>query len=205
MLVNMSCRRGSARMGLFKKFSAPKARITLELNEVTYDYKDKLTGRIILEPQENIAVDGFRLEFSGSKKVKWKKGLRSVNSTFPLEIRKIPIGGAVKLQKGQRYEQPFQIDIPLYPKPDPFTENKVKIKGVVVIKDRPDLTCEVKPVINFPYVIECVRSYGGCGFTTQPLSELVNVCPKCGSNLEDIWNRKYGEEAKAAAHEARKS
>ena len=56
---------------------------------------------------------------------------------------------------------------------------------------------EVKPVINFPYVIECLQRHGGCGFTTQPMPEPVNVCPKCGNNLEEVWNRKYKDELKA--------
>ncbi|MGQ9642091.1 MAG: hypothetical protein ACUVUF_08265 [Candidatus Bathycorpusculaceae bacterium] len=78
------------------------------------------------------------------------------------------------------------------------------MKAVATIQGRPDLTHEVKPVINFPYVIECVREYGGCGFTTQPLSEPINVCPRCGNNLEEVWNRKYSEEAREAAQGTRR-
>jgi hypothetical protein len=186
-------------MGFFKKFSAPKAKIELKLNEVSYEYTDKLTGQIVLDPQEEISVDEFRLEFGGNEKIKWKKGFSSFSSSSSLETRKIPVGGPVKLQKGQHHEQPFQIDIPLYSKPDPFTEVEVKVKGVAAAKGRPDLTHEVKPVINFPYVIECLRQYGGCGFITQPLAEPVKTCSGCGNNLEEVWNRKYSDEARQAA------
>jgi len=186
-------------MGLFKKFKAPKVKIELKLDEVAYDYKDKLTGRIVLDPEEETSVNEFRLEFGGSKKVKWKKGFSSYSFTSSLETKKIPVGGQVKVQKGQHYEHPFQIDIPLYPKPDPFTEVEVKVKGVATVQGRPDLTHEAKPAINFPYVIECDRDYGGCGFMTQPLSEPVKTCPKCGNNLEEVWNREYSEEAREAA------
>jgi len=31
-------------MGFFKKFSAPKAKTELKLDEVSYEYTDKLTG-----------------------------------------------------------------------------------------------------------------------------------------------------------------
>lgn len=186
-------------MGFFKKFSAPKVKIELKLNEVAYEYTDKLTGKIVLDPQEDTSMDGFRLEFGGNKKVKWKKGFSSYSGSSSLETRKIPISGPIQLQKGQHYEQPFQIDIPLFSKPDPFTELEVKIKGVVAVQGRPDLTHEVKPSINFPYVIECDRDYGGCGFITQPLSEPVKACPKCGNNLEEFWNRKYSNEAREAA------
>lgn len=192
------------KLGLFKKFSAPKAKIELKLNEVTYEYTDKLTGKIVLDPQEDISVNEFRIEFGGNKKVKWKKGFSSLSTSSSLETRKIPIGGPINLQKGQQYEQPFQIDIPLYAKPDPFTENEIKVKGVAAVQGRPDLTHEVKPVINFPYVIECLRQYGGCGFITQPLSEPVKACPKCGNNLEEVWNRKYSEEAREAAQGTRR-
>jgi hypothetical protein len=187
-------------MGFFKKFSAPKAKMELKLNEVSYEYTDKLTGRIVVDPEEEISVDEFRVEFGGNKKVKWKKGFSSFSSSSSLETRKISVAGPTQLQKGQHYEQPFQIDIPLYSKPDPFTELEIKVKGVVATKGRPDLTNEVKPVINFPYVIECIGEYGGCGFMTQPLAEPVKACPRCGNNLEEVWNRKYSNEARAAAH-----
>jgi len=186
-------------MGFFKKFSAPKAKTELKLDEVSYEYTDKLAGRIVVDPEEEIAVDEFRLEFGGNKKIKWKKGFSSFSSSSSLETRKVTVAGPTKLQKGQHYEQPFQIDIPLYSKPDPFTELEIKVKGVVATKGRPDLTHEVKPVINFPYVIECIREYGGCGFMTQPLAEPVKACPRCGNNLEEVWNRKYSEEAREAA------
>jgi len=187
-------------MGFFKKFSAPKAKTELRLAEVSYEYADKLAGRIIVDPEEEISVDEFRLEFGGNKKIKWKKGFSSFSSSSSLETRKVTVAGPTKLQKGQHYEQPFQIDIPLYSKPDPFTELEIKVKGVVATKGRPDLTNEVKPVINFPYVIECIREYGGCGFMTQPLAEPVKACPRCGNNLEEVWNRKYSDEAREAAH-----
>lgn len=192
------------RLGFFKKFSALKAKIELKLDEVAYNYTDKLTGRIVVDPQEEISVNEFRLEFGGSKKVKWKKGFSSLSTSSSLETRKIPIGSPVKLQKGQHYEQPFQIAIPQYSRPDPFTELEVKVKGVATVQGRPDLTHEVKPVITFPYVIECDRDYGGCGFITQPLSEPVKACPRCGNNLEEIWNRQYSDEARQAAQGPRK-
>ena len=191
-------------MGLFKKFSAPKAKIELKLNEVAYNYTDKLTGRIVLDAQEDISVDEFRIEFGGNKKIKWKKGFSSYSSSSSLASTKIPVGGPVNLQKGQHYEQPFQIDIPQYSKPDPFTELEIKVKGVAAVKGRPDLTHEVKPVINFPYVIECLKEYGGCGFITQPMPNPVKACPKCGNNLEEVWNRKYRDEAREASHGTRR-
>jgi hypothetical protein len=188
--------KGVVSMGFFKKFSAPKAKIELKLDEVAYDYKDKLTGRIVLDPQEDIAVNEFRIEFGGNKKIKWRKGLNSYNSNRSLEqIYKIPVGGPVQLQRGQHYEQPFQIDIPIYSRPDPFTELEVKVKGVAAVQGRPDSTNETKPVINFPYIIECLTEYGGCGFVSQPLSEPVKACPRCGKNLEEVWDRKYKSES----------
>jgi predicted RNA-binding Zn-ribbon protein involved in translation (DUF1610 family) len=190
------CSKEVTTMGFFKKFSAPKAKIELKLNEVSYDYTDKLAGRIVVDPQEEIAADEFRLEFGGNQKIKWKKGFSSFSSSSSLETRKITVAGPTQLQKGQHYEQPFQIDIPIYSKPDPFSEIEIKVKGVVAAKGRPDLSNEVKPVINFPFVIECTS----CGFTTQPMAEPVKACPKCGNNLEEVWNRKYSDAAREAAH-----
>ena len=183
-------------MGLFKKFKASKAKIELKLDEVAYGANDKFTGRIVMDPQEDISVYEFRLEFGGKKKIKWKKGFSSLSTTSSLETKKIPIGGPVNLENGQHFEQPFQIDIPFYSKPDPFTEIEVNVKGVAAVQGRPDLTHEVKPAINFPYVIGCLSEYGGCGFVTEPLQEPVKICPKCGNNLEEVWNRKYKDQLK---------
>jgi len=191
-------------MGLFKRFKAPKAKIELKLDEVAYEPTDKFTGRIIVDPQEDISVNEFRLEFGGKKKVKWKKGFSSLSTSSSLETKKVPISGSVKLQRGQHYEQPFQINIPSYSKPDPFTEIEVEVKGVAAVQGQSDLTHEVKPSINFPYVIECFREYGGCGFITQPLPEPVKACPKCGNNLEEVWNRKYSHELKASQQRTRR-
>jgi len=204
---------------VFRRFSAPKAKMELKLDEVAYEYTDKLTGKIVIDPEEEISADEFKLEFSGSKKTKFKEKNSSRSSSFEakpsyigvsltsqtfhqqhgssssLEAKTIHIGGSDTIQKGQHYEVPFKTEIPLYSKPDPFTEIEIKVKGVVATKGRPDLTHEVKPVINFPYIIECIQKYGGCGFTTPPLAEPVKVCPRCGNNLEALWNRKYSEEA----------
>ncbi len=185
-------------MGLFKKFKAPKSKIELKLDEVAYEITEKFTGKILLDTDEEVPIEEFRIEFGGKRKVKWKKGFSSYSGTSSLETRKIPVGGPVKLATGQHHEQPFQIDIPQYSRPDPFTELEVTVKGVAAVQGRPDLTNEVKPVINFPYVIECLREYGGCGFITQPLAEPVRACPKCGHNLEEVWNRKYSDEARKA-------
>ena len=110
----------------------------------------------------------------------------------------------MKLGKGQHYEQPFRIAIPQYSKPDPFTELEVTVKGVATVHDRPDLTNEVKPAINFLYMTECPKQYGGCGFLTQPSVEPAKACPKCGNNLEEAWNQKYSDEAKQAAQGSRR-
>ena len=207
------------RLLLFRRFSAPKAKMELKLDEVAYEYTDKLSGKIVIDPEEEICTDELRLEFSGSKKSKFKKEGSSRFSSFEakpshigisvggqksaqlsgssesLEAKTIHVSGPVTLQKGQHYEVPFKIDIPRYSRSDPFIEIEIKVKGVVATKGRPDLTHEVKPVINFPYVVECSQKYGGCGFTTPPLAEPPRVCPKCGNNLEEVWNRKYSEES----------
>lgn len=199
---------------VFRRFSAPKAKMELKLDEVAYEYTDKLTGKIVIDAEEEIFANEFRLEFSGSKKTKLKEKASSRSSSFEakpsyigvhvtggtmyqqhgssssLEAKTIHVGGSVVIEKGQHYEVPFKTDIPPYSKPDPFTEIEIKVKGIVATKGRPDLTHEVKPVINFPYVIECLKEYGGCGFATPPLAEPAKVCPRCGNNLEEVWNRR---------------
>jgi len=182
---------GCGFMGLLRRFRPPKAKIDLKLDEVTYDATShRISCRIVVDPQEDVSVDELRLEFGATEKGKIG-GFRFSSS---MRKEEISIAGPVKLQKGQHYEKPFQVDIPLLFKRAPFTEIEVKMKGVAAVKGRLDLTHELKPAINSPYIIECPKEYGGCGFITQPLSDPISVCPKCKSNLEEIWSRKIREE-----------
>lgn len=178
-------------MSLLKRFRPPKAKIDLKLDEVAYDATShEISGRVVIDLQEDVSVDELRLEFDATEKVERE----DFRFSSRLRTKEISIGDPVKLRKGQHYEQPFQIDIPLLSKRGPFMEIEVKMKGVVAVKDRPDLTHELKAAIDSPYIIECLKEYGGCGFITQPLSDPISVCPKCKSNLEEIWNRKIKEE-----------
>jgi hypothetical protein len=193
-------------MGFFKRFTAPKAKIELKPDEAVYDYKQKMKGRIIVDPQEDIPTDGLRVEFEAHQKIKWRKGFTSYSSSSSFETQKIPVSGPLSLQNGQHFEQPFEVQIPFYSRPDPYTEIELKAKGVAIVKDRPDLTHELKLGINFPYVIECSSQFGGCGFVTEPSEMSVSVCPKCGRNLEELWARKMklrAAEAHARAQGAR--
>ena len=182
-------------MGFFKRFRPPKAKIDLKLDEVAYEATShKISGRIVVGPQEDVSVDEVRLEFAATEKGKFD-GFRF---SYSMRQEEISIAGPVMLQKGQHCEKPFQIDTPLLSKRAPFTEIEVEMKVVAAVNGRPDLTHELKPAINSPYIIECLKEYGGCGFITQPLSEPISICPKCKSNLEEIWSRKIREECEKA-------
>jgi hypothetical protein len=189
-------------LGFLGRFSAPKAKIELKLNEAVYTYTDKLTGLISIDPLEDIALEELRLELAGHLKVKWRKGLNSYNSSSSLGTIKIPFTGPMNLRKEQHFEQPFQAAIPLHARPDPFTETELKAKAVAAVKGRPDITHELTLGITFPYVIECLRNYGGCGFVSPPSSVAVNICPGCGRNLEEQWNKKHNEEANQSMNRA---
>ena len=190
-------------MGIFGKLKKPKGKIEVQLDRAVYEATDRFTGRIVVDAEEEMLVDEFRIEIIADSKTKWKQkgrwGSNSLNTSSSLGTKKIPLGGPMKLSKGQHHEQSFQVDIPKHTRPDPFTEIEMKLKGVVAIKGRPNLTHEVKPTVNLPYVIECPKKYGGCGFTTQPIMEPINVCPKCGYNLEEGINRKYKERLKESS------
>ncbi|UCC32887.1 MAG: sporulation protein [Candidatus Bathyarchaeota archaeon] len=187
-------------MGIFGKFKKPKGKIEVQLDRAAYEATDRFTGRIVVAAEEEMPVDEFRVEIRGDSKTEWKQkgrwGSSSLNISSTLGTESIPLAGPMKLSKGQRYEQRFQVDIPKHTRPDPFTEIEMKVKGVVAINGRLDLTHEVKPQVNLPYVMECPRKYGGCGFTTQPIMEPIDTCPKCGYKLEEGTNRKYEDRLK---------
>ena len=43
-------------MGLFKKLKAPKGKIESKLDEVSYEATDRPTGKILLDPEEDISA-----------------------------------------------------------------------------------------------------------------------------------------------------
>ena len=185
----MSRRRTS--LGFLGRFSAPKGNIELKFDKTTYTYTDKLSGLVIFDPLEDFALDELRLELEGHGKVSWRKGFSGYGSSGSLGTIKISLTGPMNVQKGQHFEYPFQVDIPLHAKSDPFTETELKAKAVVGIKDRPDIKHELPVAITFPYVIECLKNYGGCGFISPPSDVAIKTCPNCGSNLEEQWDKKY--------------
>lgn len=187
-------------MGFLRRFSAPKANIELKFNETAYTYKDKLSGMITFDSLEDIALEELRLELEGHAKVSWRKGISGHSSSWSFGTIKISLTGPMNFQKGQRFEQPFQVDIPLYARSDPFVETDLKAKAVVGIKGRPDIAHELPVGIIFPYVIECLRNYGGCGFVSPPSDVAIKTCPSCGRNLEEQWDKKYQDAAHRSAH-----
>ena len=191
-------------MGIFGKFKKPKGKIEVKLDKTVYDAADKFTGQVIVDAEEEMSVDEFRVEISAKSKTKWKEkgrwGGSSLDTSSSLETKKTSLGGPMRLSKGQHYEQRFQVDIPEYARPDPFTKIEIEVKAVVAISGRPSLTHEVKPEANLPYVMECPKKYGGCGFTTQPIMEPIDVCPKCGYSMEEGITRKYRAQLKESGY-----
>ena len=101
-------------MGFLGRFSAPKANIELKFNAAAYTYKDKLSGLITFDPLEDFALEELRLELEGTRKVNWRKGFSGYGAHGSFDTIKIPLTGPMNVQKGQHFEQPFQVDIPLY-------------------------------------------------------------------------------------------
>ena len=61
-------------MGFLKFFKTPKAKLELQFDEIGNEVTKELTGRMVIEPQEEITVDELRLEFDGVMKVRWPSG-----------------------------------------------------------------------------------------------------------------------------------
>jgi hypothetical protein len=49
----------------FKQTFGTETKIELKLDEIFYDCKDNLTGSIVSDPEENVSVSEFRIEFGG--------------------------------------------------------------------------------------------------------------------------------------------
>ena len=138
-------------MGLFGKFKAPKATVSVMLDKAEYSLREPLTGKINVSAAEAIDVDEVRLEIwvkeftraSENQNVGGSMRMATAQQDNVIHNGKTTISGRVQVSNGFSQDFPFSVNLP--PGIPPTyrgrnANNSWRIKGVVAVKGRPDVT-----------------------------------------------------------------
>jgi len=138
-------------MGLFGKFKAPKATVSVTLDKGEYSLREPLTGKITVSAAEDFDIDEVRLEIwvneftRATESVDTGSGRSSVTAqqTNAIHSGKTTVAGRMHASNGWSQEFPFSINLP--PGVPPTyrgrnANNSWRMKGVVAVKGRPDIT-----------------------------------------------------------------
>ena len=190
-------------MGFLKKFEnrlvAPKADLNLQLCESYVVLGDNLEGSLIVSPREDIEATEIRCEINCVETAQvirneYNPSLktmvpRQVTETRILFSGKPSCSSAIELINGIAKEFKFSINIPAGSRPTCQSINdqvEWKIKGVVGVHGRPDVTTEeqcfqvVLPSqrpLNEPLKQRLVE----CQYCQTAMPEDTLTCPNCGA------------------------
>lgn len=141
-------------MGLFKRFKAPKATISITLDKATFNQKELMTGTISVTSSDEFEADEIRIEIevteetraTGTPVQRFGTGERkivTVQQSANLHKEKTTVAGRMKITKGFKEGFPFSIPIPSGVPPTYHgrnANNTWRLKGVIAVKGRPDVT-----------------------------------------------------------------
>lgn len=137
---------------LFKKLQAPKGTISVALDKGEYSLREPLTGKVNVTAAEDFDVDEIRLEIVVNE---WTTATESRNigggKTESVRAQqesrvhdgKVTLQGRMHLTSGFNQDFPFSVNLPSGV-PSTYrgrnARNTWKIKGVMAVKGRPDIT-----------------------------------------------------------------
>jgi hypothetical protein len=138
-------------MGFFGKFKAPKATVSVTLDKAEYPLREPLTGKINVSAAEDFDIDEVRLEIWVNEFTRASESMdmggtrRTVTAQQDNMIHKGKTTVAGRMHAPSGFNQDFLFSINLPPGIPPTyrgrnANNSWKMKGVVAIKGRPDIT-----------------------------------------------------------------
>jgi len=139
-------------MGLFGKFKAPKATVSVLLDKGEYSSREPLTGKISVSAAEDVDIDEVRLEIwvneftRASESIDVGGGTRRTVTTQQnntIHSGKTTVAGRMHASNGFSQDFPFSINLPPGIPPTYRGRNATnswKMKGVIAVKGRPDVT-----------------------------------------------------------------
>jgi len=134
-------------MGLFGKFKAPKGTVSVTLDKGEYSLREPLTGKIAVSAAEEFDIDEIRLEIWVNEFTRatesTREGSISAQQDNTIHSGKTAVYGRMHAFSGFVQDFPFSINLP--PGIPPTyrgrnANNTWKMKGVIAIKGRPDIT-----------------------------------------------------------------
>jgi hypothetical protein len=205
----------ACRMGFFKKLkdrvTSPKATITLKLNKNSFALGENLEGSLSVTSEEEIDATEIRAELRCEERRKTMK-YETETTTLPgggTSTRPVwrevwetatifsanPQGsGSIHLSVGYKREFPFNTGIPAGGQPTYSSMDRNvewKIKGVIGIKGRPDVTTSeypiqvamapVAPTVITEKIVEREVVMIPCKYCGSLMPQTALSCPNCGA------------------------
>ncbi len=147
-------------MGIFSRLKAPKGTISVTLDKGEYSLKEPLTGKINVSAAEDFEIDEVRLEIwvseftraSQSQNIEGTTRTVTAQQDNTIHSGKTTVSGRMHASNGFSQDFPFSINLPLGIPPTyrgRNASNSWKIKGVLAVKGRPDVTShEIEIQVN---------------------------------------------------------
>jgi hypothetical protein len=138
-------------MGFFGKFKAPKATVSVTMDKAEYSLREPLSGKINVSAAEDIDIDEVRLEIwvneftkaSESQNVGGTTRTVTAQQENTIHKGKTTVAGRMHVSSGFNQDFPFSISLPPGIPPTYRGRNATnswKMKGVLAVKGRPDVT-----------------------------------------------------------------
>jgi hypothetical protein len=196
--------------GLKNRLTSPKASISLKLNKSGYALGEDIEGTLTVSSSEDFQTTEIRCEIQCSEEAKRMKRIyderlrahvdRQVTETATLFAAKPNVSGAIAINNGYSGTFPFKVNLPAGGRPTyRSVDNRVtwNIKGVVAVKDRPDITSPTSEIqVVQPTVIQAAPTVQAAPVVKEIIREIVMIpckycgglmpqtdttCPKCGA------------------------
>lgn len=177
-------------MGFFKRFTKPKASVSLTIPKTTVELGDDLKGAIAVSCQEEFDATEVRAELRCTEKRRRERMVYS--EKLKREVRRVywdvatlhsddpKASGEFHLVPGFNKTFPVSVNIPAGGREsfDGLDANvRWSIKGVVAIKGRPDVTSEAAE-------LQVIRPAGGPSAAKQKEVAMI-PCEYCGSLMPE--------------------
>jgi len=148
-------------MGFLDRFKAPKATISVSLDKQIFNLNEPMTGKLIVSSSEEFDADELRIELwvteetTARGSVTIRAGAEDEEQTVTvkqednLHEEKITVAGRMRVTEGFNQQFPFSITVPSGVPPTyrgRNASNTWKMKGVIAVKGRPDVTSHVMEV-----------------------------------------------------------
>jgi len=142
-------------LSFLKRFKAPKATISVTLDKQALNLNEPITGTLSVSSSEEFDADELRIELWVTEETR-ATGSVTVNIEDRSETRTVTLQQSATLHEGKNtvtgrmhitegFNQQFPFSIPLPPGVPPTyrgrnASNTWKLKGVIAVKGRPDVT-----------------------------------------------------------------